>query len=512
MSDFESWQITPAVAAGLDNLGWAPASVAEIDALVPIVRGTSVVTVLPPVPATAAPIAAALLSGLAIRGGRALVLTAPALVGEWGATMAAITAGTPWRIEAARGPARAARRIRADDIDVLIAAPETALTLLTRSALAPDAVTTIVMAWPEDWDADEAVTVLLQDLPKDAQRIVLTARPEHAAALVERHARRALVFGVPSADPTAPTQALPGPRESARTLATSWPGRATAVAELIDTTDPADATIWTVDTRDHALIRLALGGGAEGVRIVVRGAPVSGAVICYDPPSRADLPEFAATDDLTILVPPGTEGHVARIITRRRPVQGATSAAALLTRDAGLRTEITQELAAGALDAPLYALGPLFERHEPQAVAAAVFALWRRAVAPATPNASAGGGTLGGSGSTPVGGIAATKVWVGVGKKDEATVGDLVAVLVKELGVDRTLIGRIELRDTFALVEVPEADAERIAARLTGLTIRRRKLVARVDRGPGESRGGFGGPRGAPRSGGASRPSRGERR
>ncbi len=509
MSEFESWQITPAVAAGLDNLGWTPASVAEIEALVPIVRGTSVVTVLPPVPATAAPVAAALLSGLSTRGGRALVLTAPALVGEWGAMMAAITAGTPWRIEAARGPARAARRIRADDVDVLIAAPETALTLLTRSALATDAVTTIVMAWPEDWDADEAVTVLLQDLPKDAQRIVITARPEHAAELVERHARRALVFGVPSANPTVPSPALPALRESARTLASSWPGRATAVAELIDTTDPADATIWTVDNRDHALIRLALGGGAEGVRIVVRGAPVSGVVICYDPPSRSDLPDFAAIEDLTVLVPPGTEGHVARIITRRRPVQGATSATALLTRDAGLRSEITRELAGEALDAPLYALGPLFERHEPQAIAAAVFALWRRAVVPSASSTSAG--ATGGSGSTPVGGIAATKIWVGVGKKDEATVGDLVAVLVKELGVDRTLIGRIELRDTFALVEVPEADAERIAARLTGLTVRRRKLVARVDRGPGESRGGFGGPRGTPRGGGASRPSRGDR-
>ncbi len=208
------------------------------------------------------------------------------------------------------------------------------------------------------------------------------------------------------------------------------------------------------------------------------------------------------------MVPPGTEGHVARIITRRRPVQAATSTTALLTRDAGIRTEISRELAGAEHDAALYALGPLFERHEPQAVAAAVFALWRQAVAPAAPSGSS---APGGSSATPVGGIAATKLWVGVGKKDEATVGDLVAVMVKELGVDRALIGRIELRDTFALVEVPEADAERIAARMTGLTIRRRKLVARVDRGPGESRGG-GGARGAPRGGGGFRPSRGERR
>lgn len=88
------------------------------------------------------------------------------------------------------------------------------------------------------------------------------------------------------------------------------------------------------------------------------------------------------------------------------------------------------------------------------------------------------------------------KLWVGAGKKDDATPGDLVAVLVKEAGLDRTLIGRIELRDTFALVEVPASEADRLAAALTGLTIRRRRLVARVDRGiPARSGPGRGAPR-----------------
>jgi ATP-dependent RNA helicase DeaD len=77
------------------------------------------------------------------------------------------------------------------------------------------------------------------------------------------------------------------------------------------------------------------------------------------------------------------------------------------------------------------------------------------------------------------------KLWIGAGKKDEATVGDFVAVLIKEAGMDRSRIGRIELRDTFALVEVPAEDAEGIAQRLVGLTIRKRKLSARVDRGRG---------------------------
>jgi ATP-dependent RNA helicase DeaD len=81
-------------------------------------------------------------------------------------------------------------------------------------------------------------------------------------------------------------------------------------------------------------------------------------------------------------------------------------------------------------------------------------------------------------------------LWIGAGKRDEATVGDFVAVLVKEAGMDRSQIGRIELRDTFALVEVPADQAEEIAQRLAGVTIRKRRLMAKVDRGRGKDAGG----------------------
>jgi hypothetical protein len=67
-------------------------------------------------------------------------------------------------------------------------------------------------------------------------------------------------------------------------------------------------------------------------------------------------------------------------------------------------------------------------------------------------------------------------------------------VLTKEVRVERGKIGRVELRDGFALVEVPAQDAERIAAALSGTTIRRRRVTARVDRGtpgrPTAARGG----------------------
>ena len=60
---------------------------------------------------------------------------------------------------------------------------------------------------------------------------------------------------------------------------------------------------------------------------------------------------------------------------------------------------------------------------------------------------------------------------------------DLVAVLTKDVRLERAKIGRVELRDAFSLVELPAQDAERVASALNGTTIRRRRITARVDRG-----------------------------
>ena len=80
---------------------------------------------------------------------------------------------------------------------------------------------------------------------------------------------------------------------------------------------------------------------------------------------------------------------------------------------------------------------------------------------------------------------AIAKVWVSIGKKDGVTPADLVGALTKELRVERTAIGRVELRDGFCLIELPAADADRIAQALSGKMIRKVRVTARLDRVPG---------------------------
>lgn len=472
----------------LERLGWRNDEPAVRDILPPAERGTNLVLEVPPAVAWAGPVVAGLVNGLESHRGRILVLVAPGTEDEWGALWSRFSEDTSLRIEAARGPARAARRLRTDAVDVLIGAPDTILALHTRSALAPDRVTAIVLAWPESWDDEEAVSLLLQDLPKEAQRIVLTAVPEQsdpANTLIERYARKALRFGGPELSGTT----LP-PIAAARTVATSWHGRVAALASLLETIDPAAVTIWTVDSRDHQAIRAAVGGG-ETVTFAIRTTPMAGPVICYDPPSRDALGALAAVGEVYLLVAPGTESYLARIASPRRPVPGESATAALWRRGSADRHEIAKALESSILAAELFTLAPLFERYDAQEVAAALLKMWRSAQKPATPETASVLKT-----ATPVGGVEMAKIWIGVGKKDEAAVGDFVAVLVKEVGLDRTLIGRIDLRDAFALVEVPISEAERVVKGLNGITIRRRRVVARLDGSPAANRPGKAAPRG----------------
>ena len=69
-----------------------------------------------------------------------------------------------------------------------------------------------------------------------------------------------------------------------------------------------------------------------------------------------------------------------------------------------------------------------------------------------------------------------------VGKKDHVTAKDLVGAMIREVGVAKGDIGRIEVRETFSLVEVASGIAERAVRGLPGVTIRGKRVAARLDR------------------------------
>ena len=496
MAGFAEWQVEPAVAAGLERLGWR-ADEAEVRDVVPtVLRGGNVVAVLPPSPAWSSPIFAGLLGRQPAADSSVLILAAPGMVAEWAVTIGALVEATAIQVEVVRESADSSARRAIRTCEVVIASPETALECHARSALHPERFRAIVFAWPEEWHADDAVAALLQDFPRDSQRIVLTARHDQldgADGVVERYARKALVVT------GAPAESSPGMSRplSVRTVPTSWAGRAGTCAGVLDAINAPQATIWTADHRDHQLIHRTLGSLYPGLALATRALPAAGSVICYDLPSSQQLALLSAVGEVVLLVPPGAEAYVARLAPTRRPMLVRSAARAVVERDVALRRQVVAAIEGSDHAAALYALSPLFEQFDPQAIAAALFGLWqaRRAAAPAlsTVEGPAADRSPAPEPARPAS-SAVAKIWISAGKKDEATVADFVAVLVREVGMERSQIGRIELRDTFALVEVPAADADAIVQRLGGITIRKRKLTARVDQG-----------RGGPGSAGSSR-------
>ena len=75
------------------------------------------------------------------------------------------------------------------------------------------------------------------------------------------------------------------------------------------------------------------------------------------------------------------------------------------------------------------------------------------------------------------------KVFESVGKEDRPGRKDLVGALIKEVGLEKAQIGRIDMQESFALVEVSPAAAETVVRRMTGVTIKGKRLAAKVDQG-----------------------------
>lgn len=498
MSGFEELQLAAGAASVLERWGWRPSQTLAREAVPTVARGHNLVAVTPPSPAAAAPVVAAFVQRLG-PDAQGLLVAPAAELALWGGIAQTIAAATGVRAETAASPARALRRLRSGSLDLLITTPATVLALVERSALKPERLTALFLAHPEQYVEHAALAPLMQDAGREAQRIIVTSDATGTTDLVERYARKALVVGGAAGD------TLPAPLGPVRTAHVSWNGRGAALADLLAQLDPETVTIWAADLSDAEQIGRAVPVDGDGIRLVT-GSPVAAdLIIAWDLPSRATLAELMEAGETVLLVPPGTESYAEQIAQPQRPLRLTGVVEALAQEAAADRTAIQTELQAGAIAPALFALAPLFERVDPVRVSAALYNLWQAATKTGGPHS--GGSTLvqdagenralaasrpradGDSANAKTGPV--SKIFVSVGKRDGVTPADIVGALTRELRIDRLWIGRIELRDNFCLVELPANEAERIAQMLSGITIRRVRVSAKLDKGgrPGRSEG-----------------------
>jgi hypothetical protein len=356
------------------------------------------------------------------------------------------------RIHAVTGLARASRILRERPVDILAGDVKDLTALLERAALKLAGVTTVVLAWPEALVAGDHAAGLdaLLGEARDARRIVLSWNPSPLGDWLERHARRALVVGTPPVDDTG--RPLP-PVCRARYAVVPAARRSVAAREALDVLNVTTPWIWN-------------------------GGPVTppgerpDAVICTSLPTRDELAALARIGEPVMFISASQLPYLRSVATLTAfPL--ASGADRARDRAEVLRERVTRVIAAGGIDAELALLDPLFERFDPAEVAGALLALQRREEGPGK----------GEEASPPLSpGAERVKVFVNVGKKDRASAKDLVGALIREAGVAKGDIGRIDVRETFSLVEVAAGAAERAVRGLAGVAIRGQRVLARLDR------------------------------
>ncbi len=126
------------------------------------------------------------------------------------------------------------------------------------------------------------------------------------------------------------------------------------------------------------------------------------------------------------------------------------------------------------LDAQMALLDPLFDEFPAAEVAAALSAMLREQLAPAHAEPAAD--------SRPERPSAFVRLFISAGHKDNIRPGDLVGAITGEASVSGDQVGKVDIRDTFSVVEVASDVAERVIGALNGTTLRGRSLRVDYDR------------------------------
>jgi hypothetical protein len=458
------------VSGALESLGFGPDHSLMKAAVAAVVRGNNLVLAVPPAPAHALPAIGAVVSRGDSVAGPIVVIAPDASISAWVEAIGPVARAAGRRAVAGPAPTRTAHHLDQGTPDVVVTSLWVVMELLRRSALDPTRLAAAILAWPELELSDDAFVPLFADLPKETQRILVTADAGAIAPLIERYAWRAALVGPLGGGAEPPPMA-----RQLRIVSVAWERRVRALGEVADLLDWSRLTVWTADRSAHAEIATILAGHGVDATLVSQVVPPKGPVLFFDPPPPELLTQVAAEQGI-VLAPPETELYFRRWIDRPVPLS-LTGPVDLANRElTSERDAIRSRIEAGLDRGSLLTLAPLFERHSPTAVAVALHSLWKHtAVAP--PRAA----------ERPLPRfsppVPRTKVWIGVGKKDGVTIGEILSFLSLDLGVPREQLGRVDLKETFTLVECDsDLAAQDLIRKAAGQTLKNRRLSARLDR------------------------------
>ena len=429
-------------------MSWEFAPSPDAAARSALASGKTLVAVIPPAGWMLAPLFDLLPSD---ETGLRLVILVPdiAEARELAATLGWIAPLRP--LHACTGVSRTARLLRAGQVGTLVVTPADALRLAELSALKLAELRRVAVIRPEAMvatgDGDAVAGILAE--AREAQRILCPADLGTAADFLNRHAHRATQWMA--------VRPPDNPAHEIHAVLCDDRQRPALVRELLDQHNPGRCLPsrvgrWMDLARDPA--------------VTVGAEPPEGPldlILLPDLPTP-DLVTAAAARSARIIALiradqlPALRAMVGSVRVQR--VANETDRAR--DRAAQWRVRLRERLESGGLDAELLALGPLLDVWDPAEVAAAALAL-ADVPAPTT----------------------SLQTWVklrlDVGKKDGARPADIVGALLNGVGLAKDRVGRVDLRDGFTILEIRSEDADAALRGLTGISIRGRRVTARLD-------------------------------
>ncbi len=372
---------------------------------------------------------------------------------------AAVPALAPVRLAA--GLERTGRLVKAGRARTLVATGPTAYGLLGRSALDLSSLRRVIVCWPElhtSLDRGGDLDALLSEA-RTAQRIIVTGRDAAAGDFVTRYAHRApaVMAGTVPEAPLAPV----------RFAIVADTGLERAVEQVLDRLAPDSVLIWDPSvTGAHRW--LAYAGQAEYRCGAAIDGPTVQLAVAVDLPSSEALEALQqVARDILVLVRPSQLGYLRALVRDATPLSVTSEVDRARDWREELRRTVRQRIESEGCDASLLALAPLFEEFDPALVAAAL-------VEPV--------------GLRPSDAAASTDMplWahlhLNIGRRDNVRPGDIVGALLNAVGIPKEHVGRVDLRDTYSLLEVRAESAEVARRGLAGVTLRGRSVSARFDR------------------------------
>ncbi|MFW6199288.1 MAG: DbpA RNA binding domain-containing protein [Gemmatimonadota bacterium] len=524
MSSFEQLGLGPEVVDALTAEGYETPSSFQEDAIPVVGRGNNLVGRAGPGAGVLLSYGAPLLDRLEHEGDvpKAVVLVPTReRATELGRRLSRIATATGHRVAALAGPWALVERAHvlfATPVDLLAAVESSALKLSSVEAFVVDGAAQI--RGLEGLEVVETVTGLL---PTEAQKVILSLPvDDDVEAFAKRHVRRPV--HVPSKG------RLKSDDE------TEAPHRGTLRHRIVDG-DRLEATLATVADLlegrmglpdgpvDHVLLHFhtddqaADVGDALTIHGYVAGAPGNGrapvwlgadALEARKVLDSLDAPEKVAT--LSHRVPLDVDsldqrhgrGGPALTLARGRELAHLEECAriggyelvslpdfapAALAEDVdGFRARLERALERADLAPYLLLLEPLLEKAGAARVAAAAAALLRSSSGPtgvAHVESEAAGPVRKPAPGTGAGGVA-PQAWVrlffSLGSRDGAGPGDILGAITGEARVDGSKVGRIDIHDTFSIVELDQAVARSVIDAMNGITVKGRSLRVDFDR------------------------------